>query len=55
MRAKVEHVFHVMKCQFRYTKVRYRGLDKNANHVFAACALINLVMAKKRLLRLSVA
>lgn len=53
VRAKVEHVFHVMKRQFTYTKVRYRGLDKNANHVFAACALINLVMAKKRLLRLS--
>jgi len=53
VRAKVEHVFHVMKRQFGYTKVRYRGLDKNANHVFVACALINLVMAKKRLLRLS--
>lgn len=55
VRAKVEHVFHVMKRQFHYTKVQYRGLDKNANHVFAACALINLVMAKKRLLKLSVA
>ena len=52
-RSKVEHVFHVMKRQFGYTKVRYRGLDKNANHVFAACALINLVMAKRRLLRLA--
>ena len=53
VRAKVEHVFHVMKRQFDFTKVRYRGIDKNANHVFAACALINLVLAKKRLLRLS--
>lgn len=53
VRAKVEHVFHVMKRQFGFTKVRYRGLDKNANHVFAACALINLVMAKNRLLRIS--
>lgn len=53
VRAKVEHVFHVMKRQFGHTKVRYRGLDKNANHVFAVCASINLVMAKKRLLRLS--
>ncbi len=55
VRARVEHCFGVMKRQFGYTKVRYRGLDKNANHVFAACALINIVMAKKRLLRLSVA
>ena len=53
VRAKVEHTIHVLKRQFGYTKVRYRGLDKNANHVFAACALVNLVLAKKRLLRLS--
>jgi IS5 family transposase len=25
VRAKVEHVFRVMKCQFGYRKVRYRG------------------------------
>lgn len=51
VRAKVEHVFHVVKRQFGFTKVRYRGLDKNANHLFAACALANLVMAKKHLLK----
>lgn len=49
VRAKVEHPFHVMKCQFRYRKVRYKGLDKNANWVFIQCALINLVMSKNRL------
>jgi IS5 family transposase len=53
VRAKVEHVFHVMKCQFGYTKVRYRGLDKNAHHLFIKCALVNLVLSKRRLLRLS--
>jgi IS5 family transposase len=53
VRAKVEHVFHVMKRQLGYTKVRYRGLDKNAHHVFAACALINLMLARNKLLRLS--
>jgi len=53
VRAKVEHVFHVMKRRFGYTKVRYRGLDKNAHHVFATCALINLVMARNKLLSLS--
>lgn len=53
VRAKVEHVFHVMKRQFGYTKVRYRGLDKNAHHLFITCALVNLVLSKRRLLRLS--
>ncbi len=48
VRAKVEHVFHVMKRQFGFTKVRYRGLDKNANWVFMSCALVNLSMAKKQ-------
>ncbi|WP_244672213.1 transposase, partial [Xanthomonas phaseoli] len=29
VRAKVEHPFRVIKRQFGYTKVRYRGLAKN--------------------------
>jgi transposase, IS5 family len=53
VRAKVEHVFRVLKCQFGFTKVRYRGLAKNANHLFAALALVNIVLAKRRLLRLA--
>lgn len=53
VRAKVEHVFRVLKCQFGFTKVRYRGLAKNANHLFAAFALVNIVLSKRRLLRLS--
>jgi len=40
-----KHVFHVLKCRFGFTKVRYRSLEKNANHLFAALALVNLVMA----------
>jgi len=51
VRSRVEHVFHVLKCRFCFTKVRYRGLEKNANHLFAALALVNLVMAKRRLLQ----
>ncbi|WP_345419632.1 IS5 family transposase [Halioxenophilus aromaticivorans] len=51
VRAKVEHLFGVMKGQFGFTKVRYKGLDKNAHHLFTSCALVNLVMAKKTLLR----
>ena len=42
VRAKVEHVFRVMKCQFGYPKVRYRGLAKNAAQVFSLLALANL-------------
>jgi transposase, IS5 family len=53
VRARVEHVFGVMKGQFGFTKVRYKGLAKNAHHLFVSCALVNLVMAKKTLLRRS--
>jgi IS5 family transposase len=31
VRSRVEHVFGVMKLQFGFVKVRYRGLKKNAN------------------------
>jgi IS5 family transposase len=50
VRSRVEHVFGVMKRQFGFTKVRYRGLDKNAQCVLTKCALVNLVLAKKTLL-----
>ena len=51
VRAKVEHQFGIIKRQFGFTKVRYRGLDKNAHRLFVACALSNLMMAKRTLLR----
>src|SRR5208283_3333013 len=38
VRSKVEHVFGVMKLKFGFVKVRYRGLAKNANRLFATCA-----------------
>jgi hypothetical protein len=31
-----------MKRVFGFTKVRYRGINKNADWLFAACALVNL-------------
>jgi transposase, IS5 family len=34
VRAKVEHVFQVMKLRFGFVKVRYRGLKKNAHRLF---------------------
>jgi IS5 family transposase len=53
VRAKGEHVFHVMKRQFGYTMARYRGLNKNGHHLFTKCALGNLALSKRRLLRRS--
>ena len=55
VRSKVEHVFGVMKLKFGFAKVRYRGLAKNANRVFATCALVNLFMVRKKLLNATVA
>ena len=49
IRAKVEHVFRVMKCQFGYRKVRYRGIAKNGAQVFSLLALANLFLARKTL------
>ena len=49
VRAKVEHVFRVVKCQFGYRKVRYRGIAKNGAQVFALLALANLYLARGRL------
>lgn len=51
LRAKVEHPFRVIKRQFGYTKVRYRGLAKNAAQVLTLFALSNLWMARRRLLQ----
>jgi IS5 family transposase len=50
MRAKVEHAFRVIKCQFGYVKVRYRGLSKNAGQVLTLFALSNLWKVRKQLL-----
>ena len=51
VRSKVEHVFQIMKLKFGFVKVRYRGLGKNANRLFATCALVNLFTARWTLLR----
>lgn len=42
VRCKVEHVFRIIKCQFGYQKVRYRGLKKNENRLYAMFACANL-------------
>ncbi|MFC7521765.1 IS5 family transposase [Xanthomonas populi] len=50
VRANVKHPFRVIKRQFGYTKVRYRGLAKNTAQVLALCALSNLWMVRRQLL-----
>jgi IS5 family transposase len=50
VRAKVEHVFHVVKNLFGFRKVRYRGLAKNTAQLHTLFALANLVLAKRPLL-----
>lgn len=42
LRAKVEHPFRIVKRQFGYAKVRYRGLFKNAQQLYLLFALANL-------------
>ena len=46
IRARVEHVFRVIKRQFGYTKVRYKGIAKNAAQVFSLIGLTNLYLAR---------
>lgn len=49
VRARGEHAYHVVKNLWGFTKVRYRGLAKNTARVFAAFALANLYLMRKRL------
>jgi IS5 family transposase len=48
IRAKVEHPFRVIKRQFRFVKVRYRGLMKNTAQLHTQFALSNILMARHR-------
>jgi len=51
VRAKVEHPFRVIKCQFGFTKVRYKGLAKNTAQLVTLFALSNLWMARRRIIQ----
>lgn len=50
VRARVEHVFAVVKRLWGFTKVRYRGLAKNATRAMTALALANIYLSRRRLL-----
>jgi IS5 family transposase len=49
-RARVEHIFHVVKRLWGFSKVRYRGLAKNTARLHTAFALANLYLLRRRLL-----
>jgi IS5 family transposase len=50
IRARVEHVFGVVKRLWGFTKVRYRGLAKNATRAFVSLGLANIYLARGRLM-----
>jgi IS5 family transposase len=50
IRARLEHVFGVVKKLWGFTKVRYRGLEKNATRAFTARALANIYLGRQELL-----
>ena len=53
LRARVEHPFRVIKRQFGYVKVRYRGLAKNTAQLTTLFALGNLWMVRKELMKMT--
>ena len=50
VRARGEHAFRVIKRQFGFTKVRYRGLAKNTAQLYTLFALSNVWMARRQLI-----
>jgi len=50
IRAKVERPFRVIKRQFGFVKVRYRGLKKNTAQLVTLFALSNLWMVRGKLM-----
>lgn len=50
IRSKVEYAFRIIKEQFKYRKVRYKGLMKNAEAAYMKCALVNLYQFRKQII-----
>ena len=53
IRALVEHPFRVIKRQFGFVKVRFRGLAKNTAQLVTLFALSNLWMVRRKLLAMT--
>lgn len=51
VRAKVEHPFLIIKRVFDFAKVCYRGIAKNLNRLNTTCAMANLLLKRRVLLR----
>lgn len=51
IRARVEHVFAMVKRLWGFDKVRHRGLAKNATRAFVALAMANICLARGALLQ----
>ncbi|MBD3766273.1 MAG: IS5 family transposase [Rhodobacterales bacterium] len=49
IRARIEHLFRIIKCQFGYRRVRYKGLEKNRAQVMSLMVLANLYLLRGRL------
>jgi IS5 family transposase len=50
VRAKVEHVFGIVKGLFGYRKTRYKGRRKQEGKLHMQFALANLILADRRCL-----
>lgn len=50
VRARVEHIFRIIKCQFGFRKTRYRGLEKNTAQVNWLVGLANLYLLRRQLM-----
>jgi IS5 family transposase len=48
-RARGEHAFRIVKDLWGYSKVRYRGIEKNAAQMFTLFALANLYLCRREL------
>jgi transposase, IS5 family len=46
IRSRVEHSIGIIKRVFGFSKVRYRGLAKNANRVYVTAALANIFLVR---------
>jgi len=53
LRTRVEHPFRVVKRQFGFTKMRYRGLAKNTAQLTTLVALSNLYLVRRQLLEVA--
>jgi transposase, IS5 family len=47
-----QHPFHVPKNLFGHHKARYRGLKKNTAQLYCLFGLVNLFLARRRLMAL---